>query len=316
MKKKLVSRLCNSKNLSVKIAIDKFLETCKAKGLQNVTVDYYKNYLEVFTKWKNLDDTLVSNIDINIINDYIIFLRQKYPNNTSVNTSLRALRAFIYYCIELNYCEPIKIRLVKEEESVKLTYTDDELLRLLHKPNTKECTFTTYRNWVIVNFLLGTGIRLSTLIHIKIKDINLNDCQLVTTHNKNHKQQIIPLSKQLVKVMIEYMSYRQHESNDEYLFPSESNVQMTDNSVKHAMRKYGKDRNVKQCGCHRFRHTFAKNWILSGGDAFRLQKMLGHSTMEITRKYVNIFGSELARDLETFNALDRLSVDKKKIKMK
>ena len=60
-----------------------------------------------------------------------------------------------------------------------------------------------------------------------------------------------------------------------------------------------------QTSIHLFRHTFAKNWIMGGGDIFRLQKILGHSTLDMVKQYVAIFGGDLKRDYDRFSALDQ-----------
>lgn len=70
----------------------------------------------------------------------------------------------------------------------------------------------------MINFLLGTGARLSTLISIKIKDIDLYNYTFKTRHNKNRKEQIIPISQTLNKVLIEYLVHRQHENDECVLF--------------------------------------------------------------------------------------------------
>ena len=57
---------------------------------------------------------------------------------------------------------------------------------------------------------------------------------------------------------------------------------------------------------HLFRHTFAKNWILSGGDIFRLKSILGHSSLEIVKEYVNMFGGDLKKDFDKFNPLENM----------
>jgi integrase/recombinase XerD len=68
---------------------------------------------------------------------------------------------------------------------------------------------------------------------------------------------------------------------------------------------------------HLYRHTFAKNWILNGGDIFRLQKVLGHSDLTVVKEYVNMFSNDLSIDFDRFNPLDRLEMNqmKKHIKM-
>ena len=72
---------------------------------------------------------------------------------------------------------------------------------------------------------------------------------------------------------------------------------------------------MNKTSCHLFRHTFAKKWVLSGGDIFRLQKILGHSDITVTREYVNMFSPDLQRDFERFNPLDQIGMNTVRIKM-
>lgn len=72
---------------------------------------------------------------------------------------------------------------------------------------------------------------------------------------------------------------------------------------------------VSKTSAHLFRSSFAKAYILNGGDAFRLQKLLGHANITTTQIYVNMFGTDLQRDFDKFNPLDNLSVRKDKIKV-
>lgn len=69
-------------------------------------------------------------------------------------------------------------------------------------------------------------------------------------------------------------------------------------------------------GLHRFRHTFAKKWINSGGDIFRLQKILGHSSLDVVRNYVNMFTNDLQDNFNTFSPLENIITDKKFIKIR
>ena len=205
--------------------------------------------------------------------------------------------------------------MVRLDEVVKQTYTDDELKLLLHKPDLKTCTFAEYRNWVITNFFLGTGVWVSTLIAVKIKDVDLVNCMLTTRHNKNHKQQLLPISRSLNKILLEYLAYRNHESEDDFLFCNQYAKKFNPKACTRAIRRYSQERGISNPGCHKFRHTFAKNWVLAGGDVFRLQKILGHRTMDMVHKYVNLYGTELQKDFEKYNVLDRLTDDRRAITM-
>ena len=81
---------------------------------------------------------------------------------------------------------------------------------------------------------------------------------------------------------------------------------MTENALKLSMRDYNLGRGVKKTSVHALRHTFAKLWICNNGDVFRLQKMLGHSTLDMTRKYVNLFSTDLKKDFDEYSPLDKL----------
>ena len=63
----------------------------------------------------------------------------------------------------------------KGDEAIKDVYTEEELERLLKKPDVKRCRFEDYRNWVIVNYLLGTGQRRRTVVNLKIGDLDLGN---------------------------------------------------------------------------------------------------------------------------------------------
>lgn len=311
--KKRLSINKESTNKTINEAVSDFIKYCKIKNLSEATIHYYTQVLGIFKDFTG-EETQINSITIDIIDSYTLRLLDS-TSNVSVNTRLRGVRAFMYYCMERGYCKNFKIRLVKQDDIVKETYTDAELSVLLSKPDMKTCSFCDYRNWAAVNFLVGTGVRLSTLISIQVGDIDLQSGVFKTRHNKNRREQVLPISKVLNKVLEEYLIHRNHDSQEDILFCNQYGQKLSTNGFEHALVKYGKRRGVPGVSCHKFRHTFSKNWILSGGDVFRLQKMLGHSSMDIVRKYVNIYGNELQKDFEQFNPLDRLAVEKKPIQI-
>jgi len=79
---------------------------------------------------------------------------------------------------------------------------------------------------------------------------------------------------------------------------------MTTDMLQKEIARYNRKRGVEKTSLHMFRHTFAKKWILNGGDIFRLQKLLGHSSLEMVRKYVNMFADDLRKDFDSFNPPD------------
>lgn len=143
--------------------------------------------------------------------------------------------------------DKMQVELVRATKQVKPTYTDEELEKLLKKPNikSKNATFSEYRNWVLVNYLLATGNRVSTICNIKNKNVNLNTDTIILEKTKNKKEQVIPISRSLHIILKEYMSYRGGESDD-YLFCNQSGYKWTEDACKHAIGKYNKKRESKK----------------------------------------------------------------------
>jgi integrase/recombinase XerD len=69
--------------------------------------------------------------------------------------------------------------------------------------------------------------------------------------------------------------------------------------------EYNKRRGVETTGIHRYRHTFAKQWITNGGNVVSLSKLLAHSSLDITQNYINLLVSDIAHQVDEFNVLDK-----------
>ena len=93
-------------------------------------------------------------------------------------------------------------------------------MRLLEKPDIKNCSFSCYKTWVFENYLLGTGNRISTALDLHIGDINFQSGVITLRKTKNRKQQIIPLSNTLADILQEYLQIRGGDDED-YLFCNE-----------------------------------------------------------------------------------------------
>ena len=144
----------------------------------------------------------ITSITRDTVDDYILWLREKTEaNDITINSYLRSVRAFLYFCMESNYILSFKVRLIKAEKKIKETYTEDELIRLLEKPDTSNCTFSCYKTWVFENYLLGTGNRISTALDWHIGDIDFQNGVITLRKTKNRKQQIIPLSSTLADIL-------------------------------------------------------------------------------------------------------------------
>src|SRR5699024_4934645 len=105
--------------------------------------------------------------------------------------------------VEREYMKPISAKLMKEEETIKETYTDAELRRLLKRPESN--SWVEWRTWAAVNYLVATGNRASTAINIKISDIDFDEMTIRLVKVKNRRQQLIPLSPARKEILMDYL---------------------------------------------------------------------------------------------------------------
>lgn len=309
-----------SNDYTIKERFEEYIAEKRALNLAEKTITCYK---ESFKKFAEVID-----VDMNINDlekkDITTFtgdmLDQGDIKPTSINHYLRDIRAFLKWCMANGYIErQFKIEMVKFQEEPKETYTKEELELLLEKPEGNN--FVEYRTYAIIKWILGTGNRVSTICNIKVKDINFRQKQVVLAHTKNKKAQVLPLTPELTRVIKDFIKSTTPEEGErsEYLFCSVTNGKLTPDGLKHALRDYNLSRGVKKTSAHALRHTFAKHYVASGGDCFKLQKILGHTTLDMTRKYVNLITEDIEGDFENHSILEELTssnVRKHAIKMK
>lgn len=292
MKKiKLQQRKVAQKYVVLDDALTEFYSHCIIKNLADKSIKYYKEVLGYFLKFKNAQ--YLHEYTNEDINNYILYMKEKNLKDTTINLRLRGIKTFFKFCYEKEYIDrPMKIKLIKENVTIKEPYTATEIEKLLVRPEMNN--FNDYRNWVIINFLLATGCRASTLLNIKKKHINFADDLIIFAHTKNRKQQIIPLAKALKPILQEYFEILEDDiQEDDYAFPSQWGTQMKLITLQHGIRYYNLARGVEKTSIHLFRHTFGTNLAKNGVNAFKIQALLGHSTLKMTNIYVHMSAENL-----------------------
>ena len=307
-----MKRITMTKNddLTIEQAFELFIRKATVRNLSQNTIRVYGYHFETFCNYVSRED-LISNVTEKTIDNFIMYLKENTAaNDVTINSYMRTIRSFLYYCMENGYLQRFKVTMVKAEKKIKETYTEQELEKLLKKPNLKTCSFTEYKTWVFENYLLGTGNRISSALNVRICDIDFDSEMILIRKTKNRKQQLIPLSHTLSEVLQEYLLIRKGEPED-FLFCNMYGGQGNRRTFQQEVQEYNVRRGVNKTSCHLFRHTFAKHWILSGGDIFRLQKILGHYDLAVTKEYLQMFGHDLQQDFDSFNPLDKMQKQQK-----
>ena len=290
-----------------------FIISRKTKGLAEKTLQSYQSQFQAVARHMDvkMDIAMLQKADLDAM---IISMRDASLSPNSINSYTRTLKSFFSWCNEQGITR-VNIPLYKAEETVKETYSDAELAALLKKPDIRKATFAEYRDWVIINFLLNCGSRAATVRAIQIRDVDLDGGMVFYRHTKNRKAQVIPLCSAMVSILREYLRHRGGEAAD-YLFCTETGSQLTENGLRQSIARYNVRRGVQKTSIHLFRHTFARKYLIDcGGDAFTLQKLLGHSTLAMTKHYCAIFDADLTKNYDNFSPLAQLKSNSTRIKM-
>ena len=290
-----------------------FMISRKSKGLAEKTLQSYQSQFRAIAR--HMDVTMeMSALKRSDLDAAILSMRDAGLSSNSINSYTRTLKSFLSWCNEQGITR-LNIPLYKAEETVKETYSDAELELLLKKPDIRKSTFAEYRDWVIINFLLNCGSRAATVRAIQIRDVDLDAGMVFYRHTKNRKAQVIPLCSAMIGILREYLRHRGGEATD-YLFCTETGSQLTENGLRQTIARYNTRRGVQKTSIHLFRHTFARKYLIDcGGDAFTLQKLLGHSTLAMTKHYCTIFDADLTKNYDNFSPLAQMKSKSSKIRM-
>ena len=174
-------------------------------------------------------------------------------------------------------------------------FTENDVKKMLNF-NYKYENFKV-RNRAIILLLLDTGIRASELCGIEIAAIRE---AYVTVLGKGRKERGVPISEKVMRALLEYLHVRTNSKNsivqqERYLFVSRTGKQMSRLSLLKMIHHLGIVTGVDKAHPHRFRHTFAVNYLLNGGDPYTLQRILGHTTMDMVSRYLDFTQSDLVK---------------------
>ena len=297
-------QMISQENLSIRKCFNMYVDDCRSRNCTHKTIIYYQNTIHNFELFYDLDNP-VKSINKELIKKYVIYLQDKGVSDATLRTYISGLRTILYFFMKENYIDEFKVPSIKADVKAKDAYTINELKALLKKPDVKKCSFAEFRNWVLVNYLLGTGQRLNTVVNIKVSDIYFDDDLIKLSATKGRRETILPLSSKLKKVLVEYLRYRQG-NNDDYLFCTITGTQMTRGCITTAIKSYNLNRGVKRHSIHLFRNAFAKYYLMNGGDVFRLQKLMCHKNLETTKKYLSFSTNDLNQDYQKLNPLDTI----------
>ena len=295
------------------------------KNRSQATVKNYDFYLNRFVNWgKENSVNKPEQITTTKITSYRLWLNrlttsQNEPlSKKTQNYHLISLRSFLKYLTkkDIKTLAPEKIELGKQEERTVDFLESSDLESLLEAPlKTKGNLMLKTRDKAIIELLFATGLRVSELSNLLIKQVNLAKDEF-TIRGKGRKIRIIFLSKQAKYYLNEYLKLR--KDNSPFLFISHDNARqtreieeqeiknLTPRSIQRIIEKYAKIAGItKPISPHTLRHSFATDLLLNGADISSVQSMLGHSSITTTQIYTHITNNQLRDVHKAFHGRQR-----------
>ena len=307
---------------SIKYAWLRFMVNQQNKGNSKSTLDFYRRFYIKLVKYLNgLTRDGVSGEETPVdwlthpVSQQAFIASLGEVNQQTINSYLRGYRAFGNFCEEEGLIEGFKCPIKEIEPPAKQVYTDKELKRLLKKPDVEN--FEEYRNFIIISLILSTGARCNTILNIQIKDVELDEGYITFNTTKAHKVVRLGLERKMRRDLTTYISrwrqYRFFDNGEEeaipstdYLFCNAFGEQLTRGGLTKAIANYNNRRGVEKTSIHLLRHTFAKNWITSGGDIISLAKVLTHTELDMVKRYSNLYGEDVKEEIEQHSTLSQL----------
>ena len=216
--------------------------------------------------------------------------------------SVRALLKFLHREGHISKDFGADIPMIKGEKVIIETFSEEQIEELLRQPNRH--TFTGSRDYTLMLLLLETGIRISECVKIDLPDVHLKEGQ-IRIHGKGAKQRMVPFQGKFRRALLRYLEVRGLAESDA-LFVTIDGTRISKRYVQELIQNYGEMAHIGdvRVSPHTFRHTMAKYYILAGGDIFSLQKILGHSTLEMVRRYVELFSTDVQMQHRKFSFLE------------
>ncbi|MFC1983078.1 tyrosine-type recombinase/integrase [Chloroflexota bacterium] len=307
-----------------------YYEVCnRAEDKSPKTVSWYSANLKSFYNYlknRHLPDTL-NKIDIKVLRQYVLYLlkKNKYQGHpitlekqeplsaSSVHGHVRTLRVFFKWLVAEGLIENNPARDLKPPkicQKVVSTLSDEEIraiLGVLALVNSSNA-----RNQTIFMLLIDTGLRMGELINLKMDDVHMNE-GLLKVMGKGRKERIVPMGSNAQRAPKRYLfRYRPkpYHPGIDNVFLSVMGKPLTENGLKLIFSRLARRSGVTRLHAHLCRHTFATRFLINGGDVFTLQQILGHSTLEMVRNYVNLASNHVAIQHQKFSPLDRLNLRK------
>jgi len=295
----------NSKN---KEYLEKFIEYLKVERRYSYnTWIAYQNDIENFISFIEKEEFgTLDEVTVKVAEFYVGELMNEYTPKT-IQRKVSSLKTIYHYYLDVLKefrINPFnKIALPKPQKKLPKFIYDDEMDEFFNSIDIS--TDIGLRDKLIFSLLYGSGLRVSELTSLELKDVNMND-KIISVHGKGSKDRIVPMSSESKELYKEYifkvrpilLSKSDNLDND-YVFLNFKGTTLTSRGVRDILNRIIRDsESTLRVSPHTFRHTFATHLLNNGMDVRMVQELLGHENLSTTQIYTKISKENLVKEYE------------------
>ena len=282
-----------------------FLIEQQIRGNSDKTVIYYRSSLLTASRFLGSDADLRT-LTVPDLRDYYLFLKKKGLSSITLQSYIRALRAFLAWCyqeeyISLNLSE--RFRLPKAQRKEIDVLTDGEVRVLLSCFNPRY--LLQLRNLCICSLMLDSGLRRDEVVTLSISMLHIREGYIIV-NGKGNKQRIVPLGLRTRKFLLRYLSRRPGCASTDFVFLKSDLCPISGNTIRQMFDRLKKKIGIPRLKAHLLRHTFATRYLENGGDIYSLQQILGHTSLEMVKRYIHTTHRKTVSKFSDFSPLDNL----------
>ena len=264
------------------------------KNYSKKTFENYNRDLNKFFKF--LNDYKIKDIKkITKETVRLYFLKQKNNNisNRTLGRYYSSLNSFFLYSIEHEYSDVNPLKFIDYPKYTKKIpeYIYDYQLEKLLNEKTSENVEIELRNKLIIHLLLDTGVRVSELVNIKVRDIDVEE-RIIKVFGKGSKERFVFFTSKTKELLINYFIKRKEKAITDNLLINYKGEKLTERSVQKIIKLVGEKIGL-DIHPHLLRHTFATDLLNKGADIRMIQELLGHENLDTTQIYTHVSNSRV-----------------------
>lgn len=260
------------------------------RKLSENTLQSYKRDLKQFRRYLEACELHYNRVKEEDIKDYIRELQESGKKASSISRCIASIRSFYQFVLKNKKVkvDPTQnIQSPKIEKRVPSVLTSKEVELLLEQP--KDVDLKGIRDKAMLEFAYATGMRVTEIISLNMKDVNLEEGYVTCKHG--NKQRNIPLGNMSLKALKEYVEEARDilikTEGEQALFVNINGGRLTRQGFWKIIKFYKEQAHItKDITPHVLRHSFATHLLQNGADLKAIQTMLGHSDISSTQVYM------------------------------